>query len=899
MAIYGSSPYGAYLYGPPPLPSYETMRATGKGKAVYWLRIGGIDYVPCTEDLEPHVDDAWYWDPGPAAKFSGVKPWLTWGQAAIDERISFIDGTLDVEPIPFEITDIDGEFTAMVKGWHRRTMTRLRVSLDQGDVTGVQVESTAGFNAVAGVCYIGLEAIKYVGTDADTLGTASVERGYYGSIDTDHVVNTTTEPPTYPAVLDGPQILAGRRADVYAAQYDDTNGVVSTSECVFRGFIASDIESGEGRARLQVDHISRLWSREIAIGCPEVPIKRGYWYSGSDHVRSLSSVYMTETDTGTGVRTDSPAVIAGPAFQDTSVGLRNAAMVAVEAAAGSFFRWVSVSWEPESGKSVIWAEADASHQIEIVIRRGDYLWALGFDEGQWILTADSVNPVYLRAQRDPVPFVLECPDALVTSDDATIEVSSAGNLVDGQPVCLGQNPYVVIDGIAGDVVTIKNDSLDDLYRHRFGATEDTTPYIAIEETDDLVARHVVRWTGQVMQDTIERCFGLDGIHPRSWIVQNFISDDFEFSELDDCLIGVPDRLQLCWTTARDPIPASEIICDRLGVLGIAPRLTTEGRIGFARLRTPHPTRCNDVELDSEVWEHESAGGVGTLYEGEPLLNEILADHSYNYLSGAWAKGDTRLVYDDGISVLGKVRAKRYMLRGVHVSDTGEGISYPDRWELLNDIKLTAVGMHFGVYGRISPMSLIGATWTSRQHELDCGEMVLLTHPCVVDVAEGDVGVTSRVAIVVGRRNSLTTKEKDQIQVLLPIVSNVGPIAPCALGMVWNAGTFTLTFPSINLYAQAGEDDLTHFDVGHSVTFTEYDDTTPLTFGPSTIQSKGINSVVLNADPFTAFGGFPATGVWMHWRSYDNCSTDQKAWLFFADTTYGLGAAPDSGNVWGL
>ena len=215
----------------------------------------------------------------------------------------------------------------------------------------------------------------------------------------------------------------------------------------------------------------------------------------------------------------------------------------------------------------------------------------------------------------------------------------------------------------------------------------------------------------------------------------------------------------------------------------------------------------------------------------------------------------------------------------------------------------AVGMHFGTYGRISPTTIIGATWTCRQHDLDCGEMVFLTHPTVVDVAEGTVGVTDRVAVVVSRRNSLTDRQADSIGVLLPVVSNVGEIAPCALadpndvGTGWVVGTLTLTFGATNHYAPAGETDLTHFEAGMTVLVTEYDARIPAQ-AAAVIQSVGANTIVFTADPFGG-AGMPATGVWVHYPTYPASSAAQQAWLYFADTSYGLGAAPDPGYRWGI
>ena len=60
-----------------------------------------------------------------------------------------------------------------------------------------------------------------------------------------------------------------------------------------------------------------------------------------------------------------------------------------------------------------------------------------------------------------------------------------------------------------------------------------------------------------------------------------------------------------------------------------------------------------------------------------------------------------------------------------------------------------------------------------------------------------------------------------------------------------------------------------------------------------------NTITLDADPFAAGGGFPASGVYVHYPSYDNADSDQQEWLYNADTTYKIGTNADDGYLWGI
>jgi hypothetical protein len=537
----------------------------------------------------------------------------------------------------------------------------------------------------------------------------------------------------------------------------------------------------------------------------------------------------------------------------------------------------------------------ANYGITVHVAEGDPLWSLGFSPGGY--SATGAGDQYYDAPSPPRLFVAEIPGADATSD-LEIITGPAGHMTTDCYATIGPSPYMRLSaasataGVPDDYVLTFEQSSNDRART-------DKAFIVIDKPEDLVCRHVFAFPGttETIKTALQKMLGIYAgmAEPQAWCVTGLEAADFDFTELDSALVGCPLELRAYYDAIRDPITVGDAICSRLGLIGIAPRLTDDGCIGFARLETPHDTIADSVELDSAMWSLVSAAKVRTVIEGQPRISSVTVVHSHDYRADRWAQDCS--VSMDSVNTLGKIRTVKYQAMGLVVAAVHGLSCYRSVSDLIHGICDFALGTHFGIMGRPAPVIAVACTWTSRQ--LLVGDVVRLTHPCLVDVAAGEVGVTDRLGIVVGRRLQVTDQGEDVLEVLLPPATRVDPISPCAVATAWNPGTVTLTVPATGYYCQAGETDLTYFSVGMFVQFIELASEAPATWGPSKIDNVGANSIVLSADPFA--GAFPATGVWVVYAAYDSCAplTGQHDWLFFGDTSYSLGAAGDECNVWAL
>lgn len=871
--------------------TWSTIAASGKGKLAIFLRIAGVEWIFSTQEKEPDPTDTWYWN-GAVQRYSGIKPWLRHAGIQLDEQADFVEGTLDVADVDLEVTDVDGGFTSLFAASQYRTWTRLAADVAAADVS-ITVEGTTGF-AAAGTIWIDQEAITYTGTAAGPPRFTGCTRGALGTVAADHVIDTAALPIIVPIVTDGCTVLAGRRANIYVAEVD-RDGVLSASECIYRGVVAPDIGAEQGVVKLRLDHIVRLWSRLVGQRLAGGSIRPGYSYCGGENHAVL--VKETETAFPYGELQAQVVLTAGyyPGPDDLVNALHTDTLTIL--AAEGFSTYFTVDWHSSYEKAALHLTDIAGYAIVVTVREGDPLWAMGFDPGEYANYPGWTVTDY-EAANAPRLYVGEVArrSGGFTADQ-TCELAGYAQIEVDFFAMIGQSAYQRVKSIADSTIGLDGDYTVTFEPSSMDRAHDNQSFIAVEDAKDLVIRQVFAFAGAVetVRTAAQKCFRLfpGQTEPQAWCVQGLESDDFDWTELDDAFVGAPLELQTFYDAVTKPVSVGELICDRLGLLGIAPRITAEGRIGFARLQTPHELLAYTVELNAAMWAIVAAAKVRTQLEGQARINQVSIEHTYDYRSDAW--GPTCSIALDSVNNLGKTISKDYSCRGLLVSSDPGVQAYDDLAQLVHGVAARAIGVHFGVLGRAAPEVTIDCTWTAKQ--LLIGDIVKITHPCIIDAATGTVGVVERLGIVKAKTHQVTDQGLDRLVVILPPEQHVAPIAPACRATAWVAGTLTLSVPTTTYYCQAGADDLDHFEDGYELRFTEYNSEAPATFGPATIDSTGANSIVLKADPFG--GAFPANGVICHWARWDEVVAVQQYWLFFGDTAYGLGAAPDEAFVWAL
>lgn len=885
--------------------TWATLAASGRGRLVLWLEVAGCPSVFATDNLTPRAGVGssrdggatnWYHDHG----FTGVLPVMAWSGVTISERASFIEGTLSVEPIQVTLVDHRQVVTSLLRAWTARSMTRLVSTLSRTEVAAAVVDLETAFPAGGGVFWVGEEAIAYDHTDP--AGEFHVlTRGCYGTIAREHRVDLDQRPvPLAPAVLDGLQSLTGRRCYLHAATVSD-QGVVSYSTCIYRGHIRPGCEPAEGAYPLTIDHISTYFSRSVCSRDVASTLWPGYWYSGDVSDASLSSIRVVQVlDAGGGETPTETYITVTGAWYASPQDLKLAISTAIATTLGAWMRYPAIYFGPGSDHVGMTIYSDAlggDYRFGLWVREGDPLWALGFDPGFYGADAGS-DPEFV-AQKAPRAFVCELPLTGWTLSVPMIYCDDASRFPEDSFVIFGgKAPWLEVGPGGGVGTSLPLSGQCDGWFFD-GSARHHGRFVAVEGETDLQVRSVFAPGYGNPRDWIEACFGLEATDttPQDLIVTGLEADDFDWTELADAIIGIDPRLVAFSDCVTKSALVSALVCDRLGILGIVPRLTTRGRIGFVRLRTPCEVDASSVELDDSVWSVVEAAKVRTILEGEPLLNQIVVEHSFDYVEDRFAPVPSKIHFDDGRGLLGKTWGKTYNARGIHVRPgTSESAYFQSGTDLAESVAGVCLGSHFGLFGRLSPLVDIPCTWVSRR--LLLGDVAKLTHPCVIDPTAGMVGTHERLGVVVGRVQQVTDNAPDRLLVLLPS-SVAWPISPCCHATAWDPVALELTIAATE-FARAGEDDLAYFADGYELRFQTRDSTVDLGVGSATIDVGGVDipgrTITLVADPFG--GAFPAGGVFVFFADYDECAAAQRDWLFNAGTDYTLGAASEDGMRWG-
>jgi hypothetical protein len=433
----------------------------------------------------------------------------------------------------------------------------------------------------------------------------------------------------------------------------------------------------------------------------------------------------------------------------------------------------------------------------------------------------------------------------------------------------------------------------------------TTRYIAIEDEDDLTIRHVVVHPNENFQSALQRLLHLltGQKEPREWFAPGFIrSEDIEWDELTVALGGLPGSLVLWRDCVTEPATPWDLLGPAFAALGITPRITTDGKVGFARMQTPGPATAETVAVDSTVWEALSASEVESSTDDSPLVNCVKVEHTYDYRTDEYA-APIAIHWRDGWNELQASRTVSYPCRGWKNDAAGMATAISEQVD----------ATHYGMWGRLANSVEIPCTWTSRQ--LRCGDIVSVTHELVPDLAAGAIGVSARYGVIVGRTTNLAGSEVDRLFVrLCPDVSAKG-IAPCALATSHSTGTGRIWFASDAAGRYYPDGDLVLFSsltTPFNALFHSYNTATYAEWSAvvSSVSSggSGLEGVVcLHTDIFSQWVGdpelmhlssvFPTGGAYFTIAKHGASSAEQRAYAYIAAAAAVPVLSTNAANEW--
>jgi hypothetical protein len=853
--------------------TWDALKASGKGRIVLALEITGYPVIFTTYDWTP--TDSWY----TGGYYDGVKPWLQHDGVELSDLSRFIEGHFEVGDLTLTVADIAGGMTAQLMDYAARASSRLAAPVSAVD-SSITVLDATGWPA-SGRVWLGQEAVHFSSRTATVLTVD--RRGDLGTIARSYSVDYAADPPVAVVVSDGPTDIRGRPCRLHVAVIDPGTGTPGPTTVLFRGFVSQDAVIGSARWQIPIQGIETVLDRLIGHDLPSTGVRTTYSYSGIEG--SISTVYYTMTD---GYETPFEVTIGGVwSSQESLVRAWNQESRGQTSTVDPYLYRAGDKW----GLGV---DANAVVHLRVSIREGDPLWALGFEPGMIVQTPNTV--LRREAEGEPRLLVVDWTDGY----SPRVNVELPDGFSTGLWASLPGHAFARVQALIGSSVVFYPSSQDPVRKEGYWAVES-------DKSEDMVLSHVVAFSGDpadpdTLPDAMRRALHLltGQTEPESWLAFGLTSDDIDFTELEDALRGLPLMVRFFYDAVTKGTSPKDLFGTRLGILGIAPRITGEGRIGFSRIATPTQLSVGEISVDDEVWEAMRARDTEARLGGDPLLTQTVIRSGYDYRTDRWP-GPTKIRWIDGIAERGHVRAGEYDLRGVAFSERLSHLP-DDVYQLEQTLRSLLTATHYGLFGRLAADLVIPCTWLAKQ--LRVGDQAVLTHPVAPDVVEGRIGIEGRPCIVVGRRRPVTENAPDELTVKVPPRTRASGIGPCALAGLWTPGTLTLTFASADTpkYAAPGGNDLEEFVAGDDEHLWEYDVESPSSGYPLLVTPIAIDpvakTVTFGVNPFPG-GVFPVGGVWMTFPDWQYQSDWQQAWLAIADSSYGLGTTPDEGFTWGI
>jgi hypothetical protein len=850
------------------------FKSDPRGHLVYWLAIAGWDDYYSTDDIQP---SGVTWDDQYVHRY----PYLQFSGLTVIESASFLDGVNNVEPISLEVVDYDGAFTSVIRHNSARSFTRIGAPVSTG-ATAITVESVNGF-ASSGEIYIGRECIHYTSTSSTQFRGCT--RGYRNTTRQSFRSITETHPPVRSPVFDGFPFMniKGQRANVYYGVYDPENptGAIPC-ECGYRGYITTIYER-DGVYTIELDSIMTCFGRKVGKHFLYTGLKKHQaWVDGLSkvsHPESRSGVKIFNYSSGVTYPTVSAGLYGG------SIGLVENSTFMTKVSAAMYASTPSRRcFLSKSSTSDVYAfragsAAYTNYYTEFTVIEGDILHAVGFTPKSYIISPNSASDAasIMALDADGPPALVNAYIDPGSTQYTTLAVDSYEGFKPETWVKVGDRFLMIHSmgtSLQREVMTFYNvmPSLVQQYKT-----------MHITESEDCVMQECLLWDGVAIDTVLSDCFGWTGL-PSAWCIYGVSTDDVDMAELNSCLAKKANNLRYYNGMIDEPTELGEIVNDRLGLLGIVPRLTTEGRIGFVDLCPLDPDYSHSIAMDSDM---VLAKIPTSRYAAEAPLTGIRIEHTKDYIADKMG-APTTILYQDGFNEGGDPIQKVYNLPML-ACKPGAHAGYENTAALTEAVLPIALSSHFGVFGRcvqsidvqLSPLAL----------NYRIGDLVRVYHELLPDHVDGTRGISNRYGWITKLQRSYCD-EPCSATVIIPQQANYAVIAPSAYFNSWDDFSFLLETTNKTIFSS---DDLAHFRSGDTIYV--YGARSPVEYTPVTIHSVYSMGIILNSDPFsTGVKAWPSGGVIITPADIDTYGS--RPWGFFCDSSYYVGVIdPEEGDTW--
>jgi hypothetical protein len=789
-----------------------------------------------------------------------------------------------------EFQDRTGVLGAYLKGWEAVTSCELTTTMAAGAVTAL-VTSTTGF-AATGTIYCDQAAWTYAGKTATSFtGLVLV----YGSGDVEHVVDTLALPPCQPEVTDGPADLRGRRVVIYAAE--SVNGVLSTTELQWVGYVDGFVDLADGMVRIPVSHVLRLYREGMVFGWVPTGRLRGLYVPNYPDARwGRFTYYGAAGWADLDIVPDGSATFYASkealidAVLDPTTGINSLAQyragrtsdgriwIRYTGAASGRFRVAMhlpelLGYDPLHGGERGWLGTDPEEAdvwptevfAPLTELPGGFVPRLYLRTGEtsWFSTAAVTMDQY-----DGVEYGIR-KVATVTADYLEILGTSRAAGRGGR----AWSDYVMVSG---------------------GAPPPTIRQVL--ELDSIDIDEVCRllWAGQLYAGAAALRYPI----PQRWLASPAMRDsDVDWTELRRLVTAAPWDARRVYLRIDEPTEISECITGALAACGIYAYVRNDGSVGWRMAGVPSELDTSTAVGASWI-DSRSAAQTETRVGADELVNSVMlrlanidvTDRERKILivdQKSLQRYGARPARDPGDPLAWYTRRAREI--ELHVE---AGVIESTR-DIETDLARHLAGTLFALLSRPRPVVPLPVTPVARQ--LAIGAVVDLTTAWAWDIAAGAAGVTAKTGLVLGWTRAEGERAVDELRVML-IDSPLAAIAPAALATAWDAGTKTLTFADTDLYHLASDtSDLSYFEATDVVKIWEYDSLAPTTW-TAVVASVSVAAKTMTLTTAPAIT-VPCVVVF---DLYSAATTDQRGegWIWLADDADGQVEDIRAGIRWG-